>query len=71
MKELGGLVYTEVLSSCGNRRMDQLAQKEVNRFLLKNSRLPWQNGGILTVYWGQNMTVAPMPEENETKGNTL
>lgn len=71
MKELGGLVYTEVLSSCGNRRMDQLAQKEVNRFLLKNPRLPWQNGGILTVYWGQDMTVAPMPEENETKGNTL
>lgn len=71
LEQLGGFLHAEILASCGDVRMDRLAQNEVNRYLLKNSSAPWQNGGILTVYWGQNVKAAPMPEETETTGARL
>lgn len=68
LNEMETFVHVEIVASCGNKRMDRIAQREVNRYLLSNSRFGWKHGMILTVYWGQNVTVAPAPEETQTEG---
>lgn len=65
LETIPGFIYAELHTSCGNRRLDLLAQRTVNQYLLANSKRNWQNGGVLTVYWHQNVKPAAIPEDTE------
>lgn len=65
---LPGFLHAELLTSCGDRKLDLLAQRSINQYLLANSNRQWQNGGILTVYWQQNVKVPVLPGEQKKEG---
>ena len=64
-----GFLHAELLTSCGNRKLDMLALRSINQYLLANSSRSWQNGGILTVYWQLDVKPAALPEDSQKEGD--
>ena len=64
-----GFLHAELLTSCGNRNLDMLAQRSINQYLLANSSRSWQNGGVLTVYWKLDVKPAVLPEDTQKEGD--